>query len=75
MTTVHTAFERTARAHGDKPFLQVYPERLELTYAQAAERVAALARTYARKGYGPGHRVALKLPNCAGFLLHFLAVN
>ncbi|HWI39792.1 MAG TPA: AMP-binding protein [Burkholderiales bacterium] len=75
MTTVYTAFERTARAHGDKPFLQVYPEKLELTYAQAADRAASIARIYASKGYGAGHRVALKLPNCAEFLLHFLALN
>jgi hypothetical protein len=31
VTTVFTAFEQTARAHGAKPFLQVYPEKLELT--------------------------------------------
>ena len=75
MTTVYTAFEQTARAHGDKPFLQVYPEKLELSYAQAHERIAHIARAYARKGYGAGHRVALKLPNCPDFLLHFLALN
>ena len=75
MTTVFTAFEQTARAHGAKPFLQVYPEKLELSYAQARERIAGIARVYARKGYGVGHRVALKLPNCADFLLHFLALN
>ena len=75
MTTVFTAFEQTARAHGAKPFLQVYPEELELSYGQARERVAGIARAYERKGYGPGHRVALKLPNCADFLLHFLALN
>jgi acyl-CoA synthetase (AMP-forming)/AMP-acid ligase II len=75
VTTVFTAFERTARAHGDKPFLQAYPEKLELSYAQAHERTADIARVYARKGYGAGHRVALRLPNCAEFLLHFLALN
>ncbi len=75
MTTVFSAFEETARAHGAKPFLQVYPEKLELSYAQAGERIADLARIYGRKGYGAGHRVALKLPNCADFLLHFLALN
>jgi acyl-CoA synthetase (AMP-forming)/AMP-acid ligase II len=75
VTTVHTAFEQTARAHGAKPFLQVYPEKLELSYAEAHERVGDIARVYARKGYGAGHRVALKLPNGAGFLLHFLALN
>src|SRR3954468_23523569 len=75
VTTVFTAFEQTARAHGGKPFLQAYPEKLELSYAQAHERIADIARIYARQGYGAGHRVALKLPNCAGFLLHFLALN
>ena len=74
-TTVFSAFEQTARAHGAKPFLQFYPGKLELSYAQAHERIAALARTYERKAYRPGHRVALKLPNCAEFLLHFLALN
>src|SRR3954462_14081302 len=75
VTTVFTAFEQTARAHGGKPFVQAYPEKLELSYAQAHERIADIARIYARQGYGAGHRVALKLPNCAGFLLHFLALN
>ena len=75
MTTVFTAFEQTARAHGAQPFLQALPENAELTYAQAHERVEDIARRYARRGYGRGHRVALKLPNCAAFLLHFLALN
>ncbi|TMH62573.1 MAG: ATP-dependent acyl-CoA ligase [Betaproteobacteria bacterium] len=75
MTTVFTAFEQTARAHGAKPFLRFYPEKLELSYAQAQERIAEIARAYSRKGYARGHRVALKLPNCADFLLHFLALN
>ncbi|HEX7052369.1 MAG TPA: AMP-binding protein, partial [Burkholderiales bacterium] len=75
MTTVFTAFAATARAHRDKPFLQVLPENVELTYGQAHAQVEALAARYARRGYGPGHRVALKLPNCAAFLLHFLALN
>lgn len=75
MTTVFTAFAETARAHGAKPFLQVLPEEVELTYGQAYERVEALARRYAARGFGVGHRVALKLPNCSAFLLHFLALN
>jgi acyl-CoA synthetase (AMP-forming)/AMP-acid ligase II len=74
-TTVFAAFEQTARAHGAKPFLQFYPDKLELSYGEARERISAIARAYARKGYRPGHRVALKLPNCADFLLHFLALN
>src|SRR5205814_2416347 len=75
VTTVFTAFEQTARAHGAKPFLQVPHEKLELTYGQAHERIAAIAAVYERRDYRHGHRVALKLPNCADFLLHFLALN
>jgi acyl-CoA synthetase (AMP-forming)/AMP-acid ligase II len=75
VTTVFSAFERTARAHGAKPFLQVFPERIEYTYAQALELVAGIAGRYRRAGYGPGHRVALKLRNCPEFLPHFLALN
>ena len=69
------AFEQTARAHGAKPFLQVPSENLGLTYAQALDRTSAIARIYERRGYRHGHRVALKLPNCSHFLLHFLALN
>jgi acyl-CoA synthetase (AMP-forming)/AMP-acid ligase II len=75
VTTVFTAFEQTARAHGARPFLQLPHEKVELSYAQALERAASIAQAYARRGYGAGHRVALKLPNCASFLLHFLALN
>lgn len=75
MTTVFTAFEQTARAHGAKPFLQVPHENVVLSYAQARERIDDLARRYARRGYGAGHRVALELPNGSAFLLHFLALN
>src|SRR5260370_31985965 len=66
-TTVFAAFEQTARAHGAKPFLQFFPDKLELSYAQAHERSSALARIYEHKGYRTGHRVALRLPNCADF--------
>ena len=75
MTTVFTAFEQTARAHGAKLFLQFYPEKLELSYSQTHERTTTIARIYSQRGYQRGHRVALKLPNCADFLLHFLALN
>ena len=75
MTTVFTAFEQTARAHGARPFLQVLPDDVELTYGEAYAHVDALSRRYGSRGYGAGHRVALKLPNCPAFLLHFLALN
>jgi acyl-CoA synthetase (AMP-forming)/AMP-acid ligase II len=75
VTTVFTAFEQTARAHGAKPFLQVLPDEVELTYAQALARILDVQKIYATKGYGRGHRVALRLPNRPEFLLHFLALN
>src|SRR5690242_10644385 len=75
VTTVFTAFEETARAHRDKPFLHVLPDDVELTYGEAQAQVEKIATRYAKRGYGRGHRVALKLPNGAAFLLHFLALN
>jgi acyl-CoA synthetase (AMP-forming)/AMP-acid ligase II len=75
VTTVFSAFEQTARAHPGKPFLQVLPENVELSYGEALERVGAIAARYRARGYGRGHRVALQLPNCPEFLPHFLALN
>jgi len=75
VTTVFSAFERTAAAHGEKPFLVMPSWRLELTYAQAAERIAQIAARYRARGYGRGHRVALQLKNRPEFPLHFLALN
>jgi acyl-CoA synthetase (AMP-forming)/AMP-acid ligase II len=75
VTTVFSAFERTARAHGAKPFLQVIPEGIEYGYAEALESVVHISERYRTAGYSPGHRVALRLPNCPEFLLHFLALN
>ena len=75
MTTVFSAFERTARAHGAKPFLQVPSEGIEYRYGDALRLVDAISRRYREAGYCAGHRVALRLPNCSGFLLHFLALN
>ena len=75
MSTVFTAFEQTASAHPRRPFLLAYPQRAELDYSTALERVGAIARRYRARGYGKGHRVGLKLPNSPEFLLHFLALN
>ena len=75
MTTVFSAFERTAAAHGGKPFLEMPAWNLKLTYTQALERIADVARRYRARGYGPGHRVALQLETRPEFLLHFLALN
>jgi acyl-CoA synthetase (AMP-forming)/AMP-acid ligase II len=75
VTTVFSAFERTAAAHGGKPFLAMPSWRLELTYAQALERVSGIAARYRARGYRPGHRVALVLDTRPEFPLHFLALN
>jgi acyl-CoA synthetase (AMP-forming)/AMP-acid ligase II len=75
VTTVFSAFQRTARAQGARPFLQVLPEKIEYSYAQALGLVDDIAGRYRRAGYRRGHRVALRLPNCPQFLLHFLALN
>jgi acyl-CoA synthetase (AMP-forming)/AMP-acid ligase II len=75
VTTVFSVFERTAAAHGEKPFLEMPAWRLSLTYAAAHERVAAIAARYRARGYTAGHRVALMLETRPEFLLHFLALN
>jgi acyl-CoA synthetase (AMP-forming)/AMP-acid ligase II len=75
VTTVFSAFERTARAHGAKPFLQFLPDKVEYRYGAALESIQAIARRYRDSGYRPGHRVALELATSPEFLLHFLALN
>src|SRR5216117_3017051 len=75
VTTVFSAFEQIARAHGARPFLQLLPENLELSYAAALDRVTHIAARYRARGYGAGHRIALRLENRPDFLLHFLALN
>jgi len=75
VATVFSAFEQTAAAHPRRPFLLAYPQRTELDYGAALERVGGIAHRYRARGYAKGHRVGLKLPNCPEFLLHFLALN
>ncbi len=75
MTTVHSAFEKTAAAHGGKPFLEFPAHRTRFTYAEAHERIGDIAARYRKRGYGRGHRVALQLENRPEFPLHFLALN
>jgi acyl-CoA synthetase (AMP-forming)/AMP-acid ligase II len=71
MESVYGAFERTARRYGSKPFL--HPPGF--TYAECLASIQGLARRYRDRGYGAGHRIALKLGNRPEFLLHFLALN
>jgi acyl-CoA synthetase (AMP-forming)/AMP-acid ligase II len=75
VTTVFSAFERTAAAHGGKPFLEMPSWRLRLSYSEALERISDISTKYRARGYGPGHRVGLLLETRPEFLLHFLALN
>jgi acyl-CoA synthetase (AMP-forming)/AMP-acid ligase II len=75
VSTVFSAFERTAAAHGSKPFLEFPSHRKTLTYRQALDHVGQIAARYRSRGYGRGHRVALQLENRPEFPLHFLALN
>ena len=75
MTTVHSAFEETAAAHGGKPFLEFPAQQMRFTYAEAHDRIGDIAARYRARGYGRGHRVALQLENRPEFPLHFLALN
>jgi acyl-CoA synthetase (AMP-forming)/AMP-acid ligase II len=75
VTTVYSAFQRTAAAHGGKPFLEFPAHHKRFTYAEALERIGDIAARYRSRGYGRGHRVALQLENRPEFPLHFLALN
>lgn len=81
--TVAAAFTATAAAHPTNPFIAVLEETAaaygipagEITYAQAAHRIAALTESYRAAGYGHGHRVGLLLENRPDFFLHWFALN
>ena len=45
------------------------------TFEQAGQTIDALAKAYADKGWGPGHRVALAVGNHPRHFFHFLALN
>ncbi len=82
-TTIEAAFAAAVAGHADRPFLAVpanaerdyLPAGLEITYCEADARVAALAATYRKAGYGLGHRVAMLLENRPDYVLHKLALN
>src|SRR5262249_22822873 len=81
--TVFGAFMATAERWPANAFLCVpaapgrayHPEGVELSYGQAREAVLRLRESYARAGYGHGHRVALLLANRPEFFFHYLALN
>src|SRR4029079_14307729 len=51
------------------------PDGFEITYSEAAGRIAELAAIYRAAGYGLGHRVATLLENRPEYVLHKLALN
>ena len=69
--TVHAAFQRSAAAQPQAPFLFVESVTAAgydipagtLSYGDAAAQVESLRSRYAAAGYGPGHRVGLMLAN------------
>lgn len=82
-TTIGAAFTAAVSAHGDRPFFAIpasetrnyLPFGLEISYAEAGQRIEELAATYREAGYGLGHRVATLLENRPEYVLHKLALN
>ncbi len=81
--TIGAIFAAAVASHGGRPFLAVppnasrsyLPDGIEITYSEAAERIAELAAIYRAAGYGLGHRVATLLENRPEYVLHKLALN
>lgn len=82
-SSIGETFEAAVRGYGPLPFLlapanpsrHYDPAGRQLTYDQTAQAVQGLIETYARAGYGLGHRVALLLENRLEHFLHKLALN
>jgi long-chain acyl-CoA synthetase len=70
--TVLDLFERSATAHPEAPALDFMGRTT--TYGQLAEAVRRVARGLQELGVGPGHNVALVMPNCPQNVMAFLAV-
>jgi crotonobetaine/carnitine-CoA ligase len=81
--TIGAIFADAVASHGNRPFLVVppnasrsyLPDGIEITYAEAAARIAELAAIYRAAGYGLGHRVATLLENRPEYVLHKFALN
>jgi acyl-CoA synthetase (AMP-forming)/AMP-acid ligase II len=81
--TIADLFNATAAGQGDRPFFAVpandrrgyLAEGFEITYRDAAARIAELAEAYRSAGYGLGHRVATLLENRPEYILHKFALN
>ena len=65
--TLCGAFHVTAAANADRPALRTFADEHELTWANYASRVRAVAGGLAALGVRPGDAVALMLANCSDF--------
>ena len=82
-TTIGQALQAAIARYADNSLLAVpanpqrnyAPEGLELSYRDAGQHIAALARHYQAAGYGLGHRVGLLLESRPEHMLHKLALN
>ncbi|HMN79238.1 MAG TPA: AMP-binding protein [Burkholderiaceae bacterium] len=83
MDSVGRAFDEAVSRAADRPFLIVprdaergwLPGGARITYRDAANDVATLARRYGAAGAGPGVRIALVAQTRPETVLHFLALN
>lgn len=83
MYTVHGMFAAAADATAHKPFICVpprsdrayFPQGVEISYGEIAQRVDDLRNRYAEAGYGHGHRASLLLENRPDLIVHWLALN
>jgi len=81
--TITEAFASSVSSHGDRPFFIVPPNAqrgyleagFEISYRDAAKRIAELTAAYKDAGYGLGHRAATLLENRPDYVLHKLALN
>ncbi|PSP76730.1 AMP-dependent synthetase [Halobacteriales archaeon QS_3_64_16] len=64
---VASLFEETVRHHGDALALETAGR--ELTHAELQEAAERFAGGLADRGYGPGDRLLLYLPNCPEYLV------
>jgi len=64
---VAALFEETVRHHGDA--LAIETAGRELTHAELQEAAGRFAGGLAERGYGPGDRLLLYLPNCPQYLM------
>lgn len=67
-------FDAAVARHPDKTAV-VAPGGVRLTYGETSERVERIAVSLAARGVGPGHVIAIQLPNCAEAVLIHLAAS